>query len=342
MRKHQVSSLPIHKVIQDIARAFDTNYSNECDYYTVELPKDVGSGTIEGINFGHGFGVIHYRCIFNEETIFKFDLTEVHPLKFLFCYRGMLEHRFEEDSVVQTIDSLQNTIVASENQDGHQLHFEANKPIHVFSLEISRKDYNKTMNCELSSLSKATETLFRDEHAKAKFIYSGYYSLKTSFLIKDINTNLDTGFLRKLFFQSKALQFLNEQIKILNNQDNDKEQQRLFGTYEIKQIAEVGKLIQNNLSTAYTIEKLSEKVGMNKNKLQKGFKLLYGKTINEFVQSERTIKAAELLSSSSLNISEITEQLGIKSKSYFSKTFKKEFGITPQKFQINAKNLVSE
>ncbi len=340
MRIHQVNSLPIHEVIQDISKAFSTNYYSKCDYYTVELPENVGRGVIEGISLGNGLGVIHYRCLFNEKTVIKFDLSEVHPLKFIFCYQGSVTHKFQTEDVPHEINYLQNVIVASKQHNGHQLHFEAGVQINIFSLEVARKDYSLIVDCDLKELNKEIEILFRDIHGHNKFYYSGYYSLKIAMLIKDINEANEEGFLKKIFFHSKALQFLMEQINMFENAQKNESAQKFLGIYEIEQIAKLAALIKNNLARAYTINELTQEVGLNKNKLQQGFKILFNTTINHFVKAQRILKAAELLTNTNLNISEITEQIGIKSKSYFSKTFKKEFGITPQEFRIKRGNVL--
>lgn len=341
MRTHQVNSLPINDVIKDIAKAFNTDYSYRCEYYIVELPANIGSGVIEGIDLGNGLGVIHYKCIFAEDTVFRFDLNEVHPLKFIFCYKGLVEHFFEEDDSKHEIKYLQNSIVASQNKKGHILKFKASLPINIFSLEISRKDYNELMNCDLNDLKQTTEDLFRDIKAEERFYYKGYYSLKIAMLINEINRFEDAGFQRKVFYHAKALQFLIEQIKLFENENLQEEQKKNFGSYEIKQIDKIAKLIQENLSTPYTIEELAQTVGLNKNKLQKGFKILFNATVNDFVKSQRILQAANLLADSSLNISEIAERVGIKSKSYFSKTFRKEFGLTPQEYQNRKRDLLN-
>jgi AraC-like DNA-binding protein len=53
-------------------------------------------------------------------------------------------------------------------------------------------------------------------------------------------------------------------------------------------------------------------------------------TPNDFIQLVRLKKAAELLQGDSYRINEICYLVGFGSSSYFSKRFKKQFGMSPK------------
>ena len=63
----QVNSLPLKDVIRDIAEVFNISYSENCGEYLLQLPESVGEGTIRGINFEGGLGLIQYNCLFKED-----------------------------------------------------------------------------------------------------------------------------------------------------------------------------------------------------------------------------------------------------------------------------------
>src|SRR5690606_21030143 len=78
-----------------------------------------------------------------------------------------------------------------------------------------------------------------------------------------------------------------------------------------------------------TIKELSRKVAMNECYLKKGFKTLFGKTINEYQQELRILRAKELLSRQGSTVSDVAHMLGYSSISHFSTAFKKATGIKP-------------
>jgi signal transduction histidine kinase/ligand-binding sensor domain-containing protein/DNA-binding response OmpR family regulator len=77
---------------------------------------------------------------------------------------------------------------------------------------------------------------------------------------------------------------------------------------------------------------IASELGVSRAKLYTKIKGLTGKSTVEFVLNYRLKKAAALLIEKELSIKEITEQVGIESLSYFTSSFKKEFGKTPSAF----------
>ena len=52
----------------------------------------------------------------------------------------------------------------------------------------------------------------------------------------------------------------------------------------------------------------------------------------DFLRSYRLRKAAEMLHEGSLSLTEISDSTGFSSYSYFSKSFKKHYGVTPKEY----------
>ena len=64
-----------------------------------------------------------------------------------------------------------------------------------------------------------------------------------------------------------------------------------------------------------------------------GFKTIFKLTVNKYIRRKRLERAKLLLKTTDLNISQISEEIGISSVSYFSKIFKEEYGKKPSKFK---------
>jgi AraC-like DNA-binding protein len=181
--------------------------------------------------------------------------------------------------------------------------------------------------------------MFQDITANKTFYYQGYYSLKIINLISKINKTKEKGFLYKIYLEAKAYQFLLEQIKLFEDQDNN---HLLFGKYDLQQIKKITNYIEENINQSLKLKELAKKFGLNQNKLQHGFKTLLNQSVNSYIQSKRVEKAAELLSKGNYSVAEISEKVGLKSKSYFTKIFKKNYGISPKTFQLKrSKELIN-
>ncbi|MDP2687462.1 MAG: AraC family transcriptional regulator [Aequorivita sp.] len=328
-----VNSLPLKDVIRDIAKVFDIPYSENCGEYFLHLPPSVGEGSIRGINFDGGLGLVQYDCVFKDDFEIHFVVNNIHPLKFLYTVEGYLMHRFENDENLHKIEQFQNAIVASSNYNGHVLFFKANQKIKVNSLEIERETFQQKMSCEIKSLDQELEKLFKDIKANDTFYYNGNYSLGIADILTEMLEFPAENFTRKLFLEGMAYQILTHQILQYQDDKNEEGNRTLLRSSELKQINHISSLIESNISDVPTVENLAREAGLNVNKLQEGFKKLYGTTVNNYLQKKRLDAAYNLLTKTDLSISEIVNAIGLSSKSYFSKIFKEKYTISPSEFR---------
>ncbi|WGF92441.1 helix-turn-helix domain-containing protein [Aequorivita marisscotiae] len=333
MNSIQVNSLPLKDVIRDIATILDIPYTENCGEYLLELPASVGKGSIRGINFEGGLGLVQYDCLFKEDMEIHFIVNNIHPLKFLYTVSGTLEHRFENEEDLHEINQYQNAIVASSKHNGHVLFFKANQRVKVNSLEIEREKFQAKMECDINSLDEDLLQLFKDIKASGSFYYNGNYSLNIAGILDEMSEFTSENFMRKLFLEGMAYQILTHQILQYQDDRMDELSRLLLRSSEVKQIHLVANLIENNISQIPTVENLAREAGLNINKLQEGFKKLYGDTVNNYVQKKRLDTAYNLLTKTDLTISEIVNAIGLSSKSYFSKIFKEKYDISPSEFR---------
>jgi AraC-like DNA-binding protein len=329
-----VKSLPLKEVIANLAEAFDTVYFNRCNEYTINIPEQYGEGYIRGINFNNGFGLIEYNCSFKELLKIHFSVNKVHPLKFIYCSEGSAKHRFEEDDHLHLIDQFQNIIVASTAQNGHILLFPRNQKIHLNSLEISRKDFKSKIDCDLNHVDVNLRKLFRDLNARNIFFYHGNYSLAMSECIDKIKSNTLEGFTRRLFLEGKSNEILSIQIADYEDDKKDEPKRQILRKAELAQIQKAVQILKSELASPLTIKDLANQVGSNPTKLQEGFRYTFGLTVNNYLNKLRLEYARDQLMIGELNISEITNHIGITNKSYFSRLFKSVYHLNPKEFAM--------
>lgn len=77
------------------------------------------------------------------------------------------------------------------------------------------------------------------------------------------------------------------------------------------------------------IDYLCREIGMSRTKLYQKIKSITGQSIGEFVRSARLRKAIEIMKNEDVLMTEVMYRIGIQTQSYFTKAFKKEFGVTP-------------
>jgi len=82
----------------------------------------------------------------------------------------------------------------------------------------------------------------------------------------------------------------------------------------------------------FEVETLADEVAMSRAQLNRKLRALASQSVMEFVQSIRLQRAAELLQKKVGTIAEVAFMVGFGDPSYFTKSFRRQFGKTPSEF----------
>lgn len=97
-----------------------------------------------------------------------------------------------------------------------------------------------------------------------------------------------------------------------------------------RRISDVLRCIDENFRNDISVALLARKFGLNPHYLGSLFIAEVGKSIPQYVRDMRLALAAQLLSASSLSVSEIAYECGFSSPSYFISKFREQYGTTPR------------
>jgi DNA-binding response OmpR family regulator len=96
-------------------------------------------------------------------------------------------------------------------------------------------------------------------------------------------------------------------------------------------LGKVTQIINRHLQDdTFNVGLLAAELNMSRSSLHRKIKGISLLTPNDFIQIVRLKKAAELLKEGNFRINEVCYLVGFSSSSYFSKSFKKQFGISPK------------
>jgi len=102
---------------------------------------------------------------------------------------------------------------------------------------------------------------------------------------------------------------------------------------EDKFFKKLNEIILKNLGDElFNIQTLCSEMAMSKSQLYRKFSALTNIRAVKYIRTLRLKKAKELLQTTSMNITEVGYEVGMKSVSVFSKLFKEEFGYSPTDF----------
>ncbi|WP_418264162.1 substrate-binding domain-containing protein [Flavobacterium faecale] len=107
-----------------------------------------------------------------------------------------------------------------------------------------------------------------------------------------------------------------------------------FGNQEQSFITKMNDIIKLNVENPkFSVEDLADKMNVSRVQLYRKVKAIIGINISDHINNVKLEKAAELLKTNEMNISEVAYSLGFSSPNYFSTAFKNKFGVSPKKFQ---------
>ena len=329
MSKFLIEVQDVNDTIPKLASLFKIGYKLDLSEGTVLIPSDFGKGKITGVNFPNGLGLYTYRCYFHEETDIVLKNLVFNPIRLVHCIKGEILNLNEEIPESIKIANHEHFFIAPKKGNSHTIRFAKEKMVSICCLEIDRAKLKKYLPFELSEIEPVFYSLFGDVNALQGKYHKGMFSLKISEIINEVFDCKETGFPRINFMGAKALEILSYMLSRYRKEITGQGLINVTGR-EYKAVEKVTEIINHNLGNLETIPELALRGGVNVNKLQAIFQTVFGQTVNEYIRDVRLSKALSLLSKGDIQIGEIVQEVGLSSRSYFSKIFKEKYGVLPR------------
>ena len=138
------------------------------------------------------------------------------------------------------------------------------------------------------------------------------------------------GPLRRLYFESKTLELITYILAQLVVDKNRHDRPFTLQSGDIERIREARDILIRNLEDPPSLLGLASQVGINKNKLNQGFRQVFGTSVFDYLRLCQLEWARELLESKEKNVTEVAFEVGYAQHSNFTKAFKKHFGTNPK------------
>jgi AraC-like DNA-binding protein len=84
-----------------------------------------------------------------------------------------------------------------------------------------------------------------------------------------------------------------------------------------------------------TVEAVTKELGYTRQYVSGRFHRLTGRLLSHFLKEKRLEKAARLLKSGNMRVSQIARRCGFDSENYFRQQFRERFGMSPRQFRAN-------
>lgn len=168
-------------------------------------------------------------------------------------------------------------------------------------------------------------------HPSAEQEKEGIRSGASDYLVVPFN-------LEKLLLRCNALVKNQRKIRLKYTKEIDPEKNEMTTNAQDQEfLATANRVLEAHAdSTDFDIAAWGKELGIGRTRLFHKIKAITGFTPNEYILHVKMKKSLTLLTGSEpLTIAEIAYRLGFSNPAYFSKCFKKQFGMTPQEYRKN-------
>lgn len=283
---------------------------------------------------------------YNLQLVEKLDISlgaeRKDALYFIYVMEGGLHYSWSNTKARKNkIEELQTVILRNGESD---LNFHIpgfGEKVSFAVITVEQNDSDPSGPVDDIVLNQRLFEVFLDPYEAETFEYHGTFNLKIKEQLLQIWEIQQTGLVRKLLIKgiihfTLALELMHHQCDVNGERPTDKLTKR-----ELLRVREALDSIADKPEFPYSVSYLCERYGLTNFKLQEGFKVLTGSTVSHYVKEKRVELAERLIANGELNISEVVYSVGLTSRSYFSKIFKKKYKCSPKYYQDNCRSLVS-
>lgn len=298
-----------------------------CSY--AKFSNEFCTGQITGVKVSDEISALIFDVIFNEEIEFEYSHQAKEFIDVFYCLEGSFKHKTDSAKEFERINFRQNSLVKRLKSSHNIISFVPHKSLKMSFISYSILDATESRIKGYYNLREMASNSLETINTSEDYRYLGRICFRTSNYVQQLMPFMMNKASDILFKEAAILNTLASQLDRYENDSTSKHANAPIKQYELDKIIAIGVFVQQNLSENLTINNLVRMSGLGPSKLQMGFNYLYDTSVNNYITEKRLEKAAELLQTNEMNISEIVYQIGFNSRSYFSKIFKRRYGISP-------------
>lgn len=337
MREFVITSIKDERILSQLNACLEGELTEEWGERTLRFDNEIGKGVIRNIGFDWGVSLLDCDVTFHKDVKLVFKTSSVSPIEFVFISKGSFKYGQDDSEEYLDLEQFQNIILSPKRYAKKTFLFPAGKDLKVNFIRILRKDYLKKKNNNVTYLNDLLLSVFKDAEGKEPYSHGGSFNLKIADEVRALENVYDSGMMRTLSLEGRIYLILSLQLLEHHNFEMSETLPESLTKEDIKKIHRLTEYILDNISGPLSVEILSTESGLSPKKLQLGFKVLFSKTVNEYIRQLKLEISRDYLKTTDLSVSEIVYEVGIKSRSYFSKIFTEAYGILPTDYRKQLK-----
>ena len=330
--------------LRNMSLYLNADFIEGVDSAKLEFDNEFGKGKISTFIVFPGLIAKSYDIKLDKELKFNKKEAGTNPVYFIYCVKGHYFHGFDDDQNLDKISSNQNVILTGSTEVDHQVVMPPEVHIKISIIFLNKEKMESGSEISKWKLDNYIKGVFDIIDTKPLSKHLGKINLLTSKFAELLIDNERVDIVGKLISEGALFNTLGSQLQSYKEHLSTGDLGVPILNSDLDKLVKLGDYIEKHLSDDLKIQKLVKISGLNKRKLQAGCQYLYGESVNRFIQRLRLEKARMLFQTTELSVSEVCYEIGLNSRSYFSKIFKEAFGFFPSEYKatINNEDLVFE
>lgn len=141
------------------------------------------------------------------------------------------------------------------------------------------------------------------------------------------------GGLQRAYLHGKALELICHVLFTMAHDSLEELSDVAFSAADYAKLEKAMAYIRRSLDEPFSIAELATAVGMTRQRLQLGFRVVYGDTVGRIRDKVRMERALNLVRSSNLSMIDIGLEAGYEHPASFTRAFKAAFGVSPARMR---------
>lgn len=329
-RQIVISTFRHKRRLEALRRMLGGELFRDCEEHVLKIENKGVNGSIRSLGFDYGLGVSHFKLFTERELKLTYTLGRRHPILFLFCLHGQVELESGEQTL--KVEEGRSIIYAPKGDEDYTLNFLRQESCEIVIVDVVRMLFLRKIKCDVQTVPGELREMFLDTVGAHSFSYECEGNAVLHSIADRVFSEVHIGLEQKLMLEARVLDLINESIKTFRRENEEGDHRYAFKSDDISRINTAKNQIIDQLHDPPTVSKLARQAGMSASKLQEGFKMIFGKSVRQFIISLRMHKAMSMLGENGHSIGEIANLVGYTNKGHFSELFKKEFGILPSEY----------
>lgn len=339
MNKINLKKFSTKEITEKISNQLSIDLKKVCNSNSLAIPSAHGQGFIYTIDFENGINVLILEVNLTETFTLNFQSGHYYPLNIMHAHSGSIIHEFCDGNLRYELSPMQNSFTACPCDSSQSLTIPGGKNVSVTMISIQRDVYTELNACHKEEdLPEVFLKTIADAKSEGTFFFQGRSDIQLSKALQKLQNSVSVENVEDFVFAgSDMYNALGHFIRNYKENQDPERYKVVLNEYDTECLTKARDVILSNLKNPPTIPELAKLVGINQQKLKKGFKVLFGTTINRFLIKKRMETAKILLAHKNSSVKDVALEVGYNSPSHFSTKFKEQFGLLPKDYLKSVK-----